>query len=104
MFLSQTDSEAARLFTSLQQAVINLRSGRPGPLPPPVDDINENLDERSHLILQSVLSCAVVGSSTTVKAGLKTFVDRYRPDEVMATAQIFDHTARLRSFELLAGI
>ena len=52
--------------------------------------------------MNSVLSCSVVGSPETVARGLESFVARHRPDEIMATAQIFDHAARLRSFEILA--
>jgi luciferase family oxidoreductase group 1 len=101
---ARTDAQAARLFTSQQQAIVNLRSGRPGPLPPPVDDMDAILDGRGHLILESVLACAVVGSRETVQAGLAEFVARHQPDELMVTAQIFDHAARLESFEILGGI
>jgi luciferase family oxidoreductase group 1 len=102
--VAETDAGAQRLFTSQQQAIINLRSGRPGPLPPPIDDIESVLDGRGQMILESVLSCAVVGSPATVKSGLAAFVARHKPDELMVTAQIFDHAARLRSYELLSGI
>jgi luciferase family oxidoreductase group 1 len=101
---AETDSEAKRLFTSVQQAIINLRSGRPGQLPPPIDDITSILDARSKSILDSVLACAVVGSPATVRDGLNAFIRRHRPDELIVTAQIFDHAARLRSFEILKDI
>jgi alkanesulfonate monooxygenase SsuD/methylene tetrahydromethanopterin reductase-like flavin-dependent oxidoreductase (luciferase family) len=104
VFAADTDGEARRLFTSQQQSVINLRSGRPGPLPPPIDDIATILDTRSRLILDSVLACAVVGSPATVDHGLNSFIARHKPDEVMVTAQIFDHAARLKSFEILSQI
>ena len=101
---AETDAEASRLFTSLQQAFINLRSGRPGLLPPPVDDIDARyaaagMDRTMH----GALSTAVVGAPDTVRRGLEAFVSRYRPDEIMATAQIHDHDARVRSFEILAA-
>ncbi|HMI95983.1 MAG TPA: LLM class flavin-dependent oxidoreductase [Micropepsaceae bacterium] len=99
---ADSDEEASRLFSSLQQAVVNLRTGRPGPLPPPVDDLPDRLDRVGRSIVNSVLSCSVVGSPETVARGLESFVARHRPDEIMATAQIFDHAARLRSFEILA--
>ncbi len=101
---ADSDAEAQRLLTSVQQAVINLRSGRPGPLPPPIDDINTVLDERAKAILQSFLACAVVGSPATVKQGLEAFIARHQPDELIVTAQIFDHAARLRSYEILSGV
>jgi luciferase family oxidoreductase group 1 len=104
VFAAETDTDAERLFTSQQQAVINLRTGKPGPLPPPVDDIAAILDARGRAILDSVLACAFVGSPITLERGLKAFVTRHRPDELIVTAQIFDHAARLRSFEILSTI
>jgi luciferase family oxidoreductase group 1 len=101
---AETDAEARRLFTSQQQAVINLRSGRPGQLPPPIDDIASFLDERGRAVLGSVLACAMVGSPTTVEHGLGAFIGRHRPDELIVMAQIFDHAARLRSFNILSKI
>ena len=101
---AETDAEARRLFTSVQQAVINLRSGRPGQLPPPIDDIAAVLDDRGRAILDSVLACAMVGSPATVEHGLSAFIGRHRPDELIVTAQIFDHATRLRSFNILSNI
>jgi hypothetical protein len=104
VFAAETDAEAKRLFTSHQQAVINLRSGRPGPLPPPIDDIETILDDRSRAILAHVLTCAFVGSPVTVEQGLNNFIARHRPDELIVTGQIYDHTARVKSFEILSKI
>ncbi len=104
VFAAETDAEARRLFTSQQQFVINLRSGRPGQLPPPIDDIAAIIDNRGRAILDSVLACAIVGSPGTVRHGLNTFIARHAPDELMVTAQIFEHAARLRSFNMLSTI
>jgi len=101
---AETDVEARRLFTSLQQAFVNLRRGRPGRLPPPVDDVEGRLDPAAREVLNQALSCSVVGSPETVKAGLKAFIARTGADELMVTAQIFDHQARLRSFEIAAEV
>lgn len=101
---ADTDVEAQRLFTSVQQAVINLRSGRPGRLPPPIDNIDTILDGRTQMILDRVLECAVVGSRESVATGLKDFIAAHRPDELMLTSQIFDHAKRLRSFEIVSQI
>ena len=101
---ADTDAEALRLFTSLQQAFINLRTGRPGLLPPPVDDIEGVIDPSAHGLLQQTLARSVVGSPSTVQAGLSAFVARTGADEIMVTAQIFDHKARVRSFEITADI
>ena len=104
IFAAETEARARRLFTSQQQAVINLRSGQPGQLPPPIDDIEAILDDRGRAILDSVLACAIVGSPGTLMHSLHSFIDRHRPDELMVTAQIFDHAARLRSFQILSQI
>ncbi len=102
---AETDDEAKHLFTSLQQAFINLRTGRPGPLPPPVQDIRPFLaDPRIEAMLKSVLSVAQVGSPANVKAGLDAFIAQHQPDELMVTSQIFDHAARVKSYELLSGL
>src|SRR5918995_3579819 len=97
-----TGAEAELLFSSLQQAFVNLRTGRPGPLPPPVAGYRSQLEPMASAMLAQALSCAIVGSPETVRGGLDAFIRRTGPDELMVTAQIFDHSARLRSFEILA--
>jgi len=99
---ADTDEEAHLLFSSLQQAFVNLRSGRPGKLPPPVEGYVDGIDPMAKSMLGQALSCAVVGSPSTVKRDLDAFINRTGADELMITAQIFDHQARLRSFEILA--
>lgn len=101
---ASTDAEARLLFTSLQQAFVNLRSGRPGRLPPPVENFERDLDPVARTMLNQALSCAVVGSPETVKQGVEAFIARTGADELMVTAQVFDHAARVRSFEMLADI
>jgi luciferase family oxidoreductase group 1 len=100
---AETDAEARRLFTSIQQAFLNLRTGRASRLPPPVDDIEARFAAAGlSPTMQGALATAVVGSPETVRQGLADFVARYQPDEVIVTAQIYDHAARVRSFEILA--
>jgi luciferase family oxidoreductase group 1 len=103
VFAAASDAEAARLFTSQQQAFVNLRRGRPGPLPPPVEDIEAVLSPMERAMVAHSLSCTVVGSPATVRRGLDAFIARTGADELMITAQIFDHAARLRSFEITAA-
>ena len=100
---AETDAEAQYLFSSLQQAFVNLRSGRPGKLPAPVEGFQDGIEPQAKAMLDHALSCAVVGSAETVHAGVKAFIERTGADELMVTAQIFDHAARKRSYELLAG-
>jgi luciferase family oxidoreductase group 1 len=102
VFAADTDAEARLLLTSLQQAFVNLRTGNPGPLPPPVEGYEEQLHESARVMLDQALSCSVIGSPETVRDGLKAFIARTGADELMVTAQIFDHMARKRSFEITA--
>ena len=104
VFAADTDAEARFLFSSLQQAFVNLRSGRPGLLPAPVEDYESRIDPVASAMLRQALSCAVVGSAETVRRGVEAFVARTGADELMVTAQIFDPAARVRSFEILASV
>jgi luciferase family oxidoreductase group 1 len=102
VFAADTDDEARFLFSSLQQAFVNLRTGRPGPLPPPVEGYDALIHPEHKAMLEHALSCAVIGSPETVRRGLAAFAERTGADELIVTAQIFDHQARLRSFEITA--
>lgn len=102
MFAADTDEEARFHFTSLQQAFVNLRTGNPGELPPPVAGYEEKLPPLARDMLAQALSCSVVGAPDTVRDGLENFIAKFKPDELILTAQIFDHKARLRSFEIAA--
>ena len=102
VFAAEHAEEAQILFSSLQQAFINLRLGRPGKLPPPQKGYAERLGMLERSILEQTLSSAVVGTEKTVVKGLETFAERTGADELMLTSQIFDHRARLRSFEIVA--
>ncbi|MGN6740015.1 LLM class flavin-dependent oxidoreductase [Dyella sp.] len=100
---ADSDAEARRLFTTQQQAFVNLRRGRPGLIPPPIDDIEAFWTPTERLGVDQALACAVVGDPDTLQRGLAAFIARYRPDELLLTANIFDHAARLHSFELAAA-
>jgi luciferase family oxidoreductase group 1 len=102
IFAADSDSEARLLATSMQQAFVNLRSGRPSQLPPPLEGYDTHLAPAANAMLADVLACSAVGSPDTIRRGLASFIDRTRPDELMLTSQIFDHAARLRSYEIAA--
>jgi luciferase family oxidoreductase group 1 len=104
VFVADTDAEAARLFTSLEQAFLALRSGRPGRLPPPLESADHHALGGSLTQTLDLFRYAVVGSPETVRVGLQKFIQRTGVDELMTTAMIFSHQARLRSFELLAQV
>ncbi|MBU8537830.1 LLM class flavin-dependent oxidoreductase [Falsiroseomonas tokyonensis] len=97
-----TDAEARFLFSSLQQAFVNLRTGRAGKLPAPVEGFAERLDPRAQAMLDNALSCSIVGGPDTVRQGLQSLLAETGADELMVTAQVHDHAARLRSFGILA--
>ena len=100
VFAAESEAEARRLFTSLQQAFINLRRGRPGPLKPPADGFEQSLAPFERAMLDDMLSYSVVGTRDQVRAGLDEIVARTGADELMVASQIFDHAARLASYEL----
>jgi alkanesulfonate monooxygenase SsuD/methylene tetrahydromethanopterin reductase-like flavin-dependent oxidoreductase (luciferase family) len=83
---------------------VNLRSGRPSRLQPPVAGYEEGLTPPERAVLEQTLSCSAIGSPDTVKRQLQAFVDRTGADELMITSQIFDHAARLRSYEITASL
>ena len=87
-----------------QQAFINLRSGHPKRLPPPVEGYLDRIDPHERALLDQILSCAAIGSSDTVKKSLLAFIEQTKADELMITSQIFNHSARLRSYEITARI
>ncbi|MCI0753624.1 LLM class flavin-dependent oxidoreductase [Teichococcus vastitatis] len=104
LFAADTDAEAQRLFTSLQQQFLNLRRGTPGKLPPPAQDV-EALQRQARLAgVDHSLACSGVGSPATVREALSSFLKETGVDEVMITAQIHDQKARLRSFEIGAEL
>jgi luciferase family oxidoreductase group 1 len=104
VFAANSDGEARRLLTSLQQAFVALRRGMPGPLGPPVESMVGLWSDLERQQLDQALACSVVGSPDTVRRGLDAFMARTRADEILVAAQIFDHAARLRSFEIVSEV
>ena len=100
---ADTDADAQYLRSSQTLAFARLRSGQPGKLPPPQADLSE-IPSEVRAGVDAALSCAAVGSRATVKAQLGALIARHQPDEVLLTGMMFDHQARLRSFEIAADI
>ncbi len=96
------DAQARRLFTTQQQSFVNLRRGRPGLIPPPIDDIEAFWSPVEKAGVERALGCAVVGGPTTLNEGVAAFVQRHRPDELILTSNVFEHAARRHSLELAA--
>jgi luciferase family oxidoreductase group 1 len=97
---ADSDAEAARLFTSVQQQFIRLRRGTPGKLPPPIDPADAPWSREEASMVAHMLRYSVVGAPDTVARGLHAFAQATRADEVLITGHIHDHPARLRSFEI----
>jgi len=97
------EREAARLFTSVQQSFTNIQRGRRGRLPPPVDDIESYWTPAEKERASAMLSRSFVGDPETVGAGLEAFAAETEADELILASAIHDHTARLRSYELVAA-
>ncbi len=104
VFAADTDGEARRLFSSAQQAFVNAIRGRHGRLPPPIDDIESYWTAEEKVQVSAMLECSFVGSPETVRAGLEEFRKQTAVEELIVAAAIYDHTARLRSYELLSQI
>ena len=104
VFAAGTDEEARFLRTSSQQSFLKLRTGNPGPLPPPVADLEANLGPAERHLLGRITACSAVGTPETVREEMKAFVERTGVDEVIVSAHIYDHDARLRSYEIAAEV
>jgi luciferase family oxidoreductase group 1 len=101
-FAAETAEEAELLATSVQQAFVNLRTGNPGKLPPPLPGYADTLPPQARAMLDQVLTCSAIGDGATVAARIEGFVEHTGADELMITSQIYDHQARLRSYEIVA--
>jgi luciferase family oxidoreductase group 1 len=103
VFAADTEAEARRLRTTMQQAFYRLRTGRPGKLPAPVEDLASVVPAGAMPALDEALRISAVGDPGQVRAQIAALIETHRPDEVILTGQIHDHAARLRSFEIAAG-
>jgi luciferase family oxidoreductase group 1 len=101
---AETDKEAQYQFSSLQQSFTLLRRGTPGKVPPPIEDIETFWSPMEKAMAQEVLLFSVVGSAETVERGLRKIIDLTQADELILAAHIYDHKARMRSFEIAAEV
>ena len=104
VFAGDDDETGRFLMSSAQQAFLNLRLGEPGKLPPPVRDLESTLSPVERQVLDDVLACSAAGGPETVREGLEDFIRKTEADEVMIAAQIHDHAARRRSYEITAEV
>jgi len=101
---ADTDAEARRWFTSTQQTFVNMRRGTRGQLPPPIDDIETYWTPQEKAQAEHMLTYAAVGGPETVREKLRAFIELTGADEIMITGMMYDHAARLRSFEIVADV
>ncbi|WP_339759476.1 LLM class flavin-dependent oxidoreductase [uncultured Sulfitobacter sp.] len=104
VFAADTDAQGAYLRTSMQQAFVRLRTGQPGKLPRPVDDIDAEVGVQMRQAVDQALRVTAVGSPDSVRTQLAALIERYQPDEMILTGQIHDHAARVKSFEIAADV
>ena len=104
VFAADTFEAATLCASSMQQAFVNLRLGRPSQLPPPLEGYAARLGPQEKVILDQVPACTAIGPLGSVRTALEEFIARTQADELMITSQIFDHAARLRSYEITAQL
>ena len=102
VFAADSVAQARRIFTSMQMQFVNLRRGQPSPLNPPIDGMDEYWTDAEKVLVERATKYAVVGTPQVVRERLNEFISRTQADELMVTAQIYDHAARRRSYELVA--
>ncbi len=102
VFAADTETDAQLLASSWQQAFVNLYSGRPSQLPPPVADYMAGLAPFEQSMLNDVLACTMIGTSEQVREKIDIFIDKTQADELIIASQIYDHRARLHSYEIVA--
>ena len=104
IFAAEKDAEAQRLFSSSQLQFLSMVRGRPGKLPPPVESMEGLWSPPEQAAVRQRTRCSAVGSQETVRRRLEELLEETAADEIIATAQIYDHAARLRSFEIAAEV
>jgi luciferase family oxidoreductase group 1 len=104
VFAAETDAEARYLKSSAQQSMLNVRRGQPSSLPPPVENFESQLTPPERALLNEAHACSVTGSPEIIRQGLEAFVAQTEAEELMVSSPIFDHTARLRSFAIVAEV
>jgi luciferase family oxidoreductase group 1 len=98
-----TDAEAHRLATTQQMSFTDMFRGARALSRPPIDDIETYWTATEKAQAMRMLARSIVGSAETVRAGITALVEETAADELIVVSDVYDHAARLRSFELIAG-
>ncbi|MFG6021662.1 penicillin-binding protein activator [Salmonella enterica subsp. enterica serovar Montevideo] len=101
---ADSNRDAEFLFTSMQQAFVKLRRGETGQLPPPIENMETFWSPSEQYGVQQALSMSLVGDKAKVRHGLESILRETQADEIMVNGQIFDHQARLHSFDLAMDV
>lgn len=101
---ADTDEEAEFLSTSIKQNFLNMMRNTPSQLQPPVKNLDELMSPYEKAVLEKQLSSTIIGSPTTVKNKLESFLDETKADEIMVSTMVYDHNARLYSHQLVSEI
>lgn len=96
--------EAEKLATSMQQQFLSLIRNNPGPLQPPVENFEQLCSDYEKTLLQQRIGSSIIGDKNIVKEKLQKFLAETNADEIIINAQIFDHAARLHSYEIVSEI
>jgi len=104
VFAADSDEDAHYLASSWQQSFVSIRNGRPIRLPPPVQDYTDTLAVHERALLDSVLSCTAIGTAETIKPVIRDFLAHTQADELIVTCNMFDQSARLHSYKILADV
>lgn len=101
---AESEERAAELASSMQLAWVRMRSGRPGPLPTPEEALAHEYTPAERRLAEAYRSMQIIGTPERVRERMEEVAERTRADELMVTTMVYDHTARLRSYELLAEV
>jgi luciferase family oxidoreductase group 1 len=101
---ADTDEEARRLFTTVQQSFTNLVRGAGGKLQAPIDNIDDYWTPIEKHHASHMLKYSIVGSTETVRRELEAFVELTNADELMIVTSLYDHPSRVRSYKLVADV
>ncbi|SFP52816.1 LLM class flavin-dependent oxidoreductase [Salibacterium halotolerans] len=101
---AETDEEARREQTTMQQFFLNVVRGNREPLNPPVDDMNEIWSSREKEASSSMSRMTFLGSKESIREQLTQFQEKYNVDELMAVSYIYDPEKQKRSYQILKDI
>ena len=104
VFAADSETEARKLMTSIEQQFVALRRGTPGPLKPPVDDPETIAPAAERMQVAQALAETAVGTKESIAPWIDRFLERTNVDELIVTGAMYDHPARLHSFELAAAV